>query len=61
MSRAARRPKTRQELERMSVGELNAQISYLKMRLTVVSGRGPVAKAFRKEIAAVEREKNARR
>jgi hypothetical protein len=56
MSRAARRAKTSQELERMSKAQLEAQRKYLHMRINVVNGQGPVAKAFRKEVDAVERE-----
>lgn len=56
MSRAARRQKTPQELERMSKAQLEAERRYLKLRIGALNGQGPIAKAFRKEVEAVERE-----
>lgn len=55
MSRAARRPKTAQELDHMSKAQLEAARKYLNARINAVNGRGPLAKAFRKEVEAVER------
>ena len=52
MSRAARKPKTRAELQSMSLEQLNAELKYLRMRLRYAGS--VLEKAFRKEIAAVE-------
>jgi hypothetical protein len=40
----------------MSKAQLEAQRKYLHMRMNVVNGQGRVAKAFRKEVDAVDRE-----
>ena len=56
MSRAARRPKTPEELEQMQLQEINAYLSYLRVRLNASGGTSSgAAKAFRKEITVVER------
>jgi len=59
MSRAARRPKTKSELEQLSLGQLNAELKYLRIRRDLV-GTGRVAKLFQKEIDAVERVRETR-
>ena len=56
MSRAARRQKTPREPERLSKAQLEAERAYLKVRINALGGQGPLAKAFRKEVDAVERE-----
>jgi hypothetical protein len=53
MSRAARKPKTKDELEAMSLEQLNAELKYLRDRQHEVGG-GALAKAFGKEIASAE-------
>ena len=53
MSRAARKPKTKTELEAMSLEQLNAELKYLRVR-THSTGASSAAKLFAKEIADVE-------
>jgi hypothetical protein len=53
MSRAARKPKTKIELEAMSLDQLNAELKYLRVR-EQGAGASSVGKLFAKEIAAVE-------
>lgn len=59
MSRAVRKRKTQQELERATLEELDAEIAYLKHR-AAIAGRSVVAKAFRKEIVAAARVRDRR-
>ena len=59
MSRAARLPQTDAELQRMSLDEMNAHLSYLRARESAAGG-SRVTKAFRKEIAAVQRVRQRR-
>jgi hypothetical protein len=54
MARAARLPKTKEQLLLMSLDELNAEIRYLQMRENVV-GTSVVQKAFRKDRELIER------
>ena len=58
MSRAVHRPKTREELERFSLEELNAEIAYLEMRAKHAAG--VVLKAFRKQLGAATRVRDRR-
>lgn len=53
MSRAVRKPVTRDELQSLSLDELNATLKYLANRQRI-AGSSAVGKAFRKEIAIVE-------
>ena len=53
MSRAARKPKTKDELQDLSLEQLNTELRYLRIR-EHVSGSSSAAKSFRKEIAAIE-------
>jgi len=59
MSRATRKPKTIEQLDSMSLQEINAELTYLKFRVKI-AGNSPVGKAFRKEIDRVERVQQAR-
>jgi hypothetical protein len=59
VSRAARRPKTKSELEQLSLAQLNAELKYLQIRRNL-AGTSPAAKAFQKEIDAVKRVRDAR-
>lgn len=59
MSRAARKPKTRSELEQLSLVQLNAELKHLQVRRDL-AGSGRVAKTFQQEIDAVERVREAR-
>lgn len=54
MARAARLPKTKEQLLQMSLDELNAEIRYLHMR-EKVAGTSVVQRSFRKEREVVER------
>jgi hypothetical protein len=53
MSRAARKPKTRAELEAMSLQQLNDELTYLRARRHH-AGTSAVVKLFANEIAAAE-------
>jgi hypothetical protein len=53
MSRAARNPKAKTELEGMSLEQLNAELKYLRARMHG-AGASSVGRLFAKEIAAVE-------
>jgi hypothetical protein len=53
MSRAARRPKTKAELEQMSLEAINAELKYLRARQRY-AGNATVAQWFDKEIVAAE-------
>ena len=54
MSRAVRKPKTKAELQSMSLEQLNAELKYLRMR-EHASAPFVSAELFRKEISLVER------
>ena len=54
MARAVRLPKTKEQLQQMSLDELNAEIRYLQMR-EKVAGTSVVQKSFRKEREVIER------
>jgi len=58
MSRAVHRPKTREELEQFSLEQLDAEIAYLEMRAKHAGG--VVLKAFRKQLATVNRVRDRR-
>lgn len=58
MSRAARKPKTKSELEQMSLAELNAELKHVRLRRDLV-GTGRVAKLYQKEIDRVARVREA--
>jgi hypothetical protein len=60
MSRAAQKPRTAAELTTMSLDQLNAELSYLRKRIEAIGGRGPVAKALKKELARLQRAREAR-
>ena len=53
MSRAARKPKTKDELQAMSLEQLDAELRYLRTRRRECAP-SVVAKLFGKEIAAIE-------
>ena len=59
MSRAARKPKSRKEIDEMTLEQLNAELKYLRIRVKV-AGTSALAKLFQKEIAAIlkVRERN---
>ena len=59
MSRAARKPKTRSDLEKLSLVKLNAALAESRMRRDLV-GTGRVAKNYQKEIDLIERVREKR-
>ena len=59
MSRAARKPKTRQNLEKLTLDELNASLAESEFRRNRVSG-GRVAREYQKEIDLIQHVREAK-